>query len=76
MSQILIFVLILALIAYLSYREYLSKQERGELMDRLMAKSLEEFKAMTAPPEPEEEPQPETIFDLDSPEAMKGLTND
>lgn len=45
------YVSFIGLLAVFIYREYLNQKERQDLLDRLMSRNFEEFKARTASPE-------------------------
>jgi len=66
-------VIILALIIFLIWREWLSFHERENLVDRLMARNLPEYKDNVAPEPNHVDPAPSTVFDLD--EAKEEIIN-
>lgn len=57
--------IILALLAYIAWREQLSYRERTELTDRLMARSLPEYKDNQATEPNELDTPPTDVIDLD-----------
>lgn len=75
------YLIITILFAYLIYRETIFRFKEIEhasqikdLMDRVMAKNFEEYKAFVEEPEVKEEPKDESIVDID--DAKEELTNE
>lgn len=70
-------VIVIALLVYLFVQEYYHRQETRKLIDRLMAKSLQEVNDVEAPksPEPEEEINPDLIpvSEVSDDEFMDGI---
>ena len=65
MTDLLLAAVILALLAFIAWRESLSFKERAQLVDRLMARSLPEYKDnQTTEPNEIEVPNPD-VLDLD-----------
>jgi hypothetical protein len=57
--------IIVLLLAYIAWREHLSYRERTELTDRLMARSLPEYKDNQAPEPNQLDTPPTDVIDLD-----------
>jgi len=45
-------IVIIGLLAYIGYKEYLLSKERKDIYDRLMTKSLSDYKYVSEEPEP------------------------
>jgi hypothetical protein len=61
------YIVILGLIAYIAYKEYLLSKERKDIYDRLMTKSLSDYKYVSETPEENQEDEIDPNF-VDIPE--------
>jgi hypothetical protein len=74
MSEILLTIITVLLLAYIAYREAQFNRERQQLLDRIMAKDLVEFKSLQPEKETEEEKKEETQIPIE--EAMEELLDE
>ena len=59
------FALNVILVIFLGWREYANDKKTHDMLDRLMAKDLSEYKQETKPDEVNEQPPEDTTQDLD-----------
>lgn len=77
MTEILLTIICMCLIALIASREREHQKERERLLDRIMSKDIAEFKRVTeTPKDEEEEKEADSMVAIDSPEAMEALLND
>jgi hypothetical protein len=65
--------ILIAIIIYLGVKEYLTHVERKDMLDRLMAKNLPEYKDNSQPEENEYPEEDKNLIDLD--DAREELEN-
>lgn len=73
MTDLLFFLTVIALLVFLALREYLIHDQTQKLLDRLMARSLPEYKDNLQQEENHVEPEQSDVVDLD--EAREELIN-
>lgn len=64
------YILPVVLVLYLAYREYLTSRERSSMLDRLMSRDLDEFKAHTEQEDNEDEPVDDGTVAIEDAEEM------
>ena len=64
-------IVIIGLLGYIAYKEYVSHKERKDLYDRIMTHSLSDYKYVSEKPEPnEEDKEDEEIINIPTDDSL------